>query len=89
MEKIQLTIAINFISSTDTDDTKDTSDKVETIIYDKADEVIEELFESFWKLVHSYYLHYSKTFLLVPDPVESTKNFVTVECSTLFVLIKI
>ena len=67
MEKIQLTIAINFISSTDTNDTKDTSDKVETIIYDK-------LFESFWKLVHSYYLRYSKTFLLVPDPIESTQK---------------
>ena len=67
MEKIQLTIAINFISSTDTNDTKDTSDKVETIIYDKH-------FESFWKLAHSYYLRYSKTFLLVPDPKESTQK---------------
>ena len=47
--KIQLTIAINFISSKDTDEERvmhSKSDNIEIMINDKADEVIEELFHS-------------------------------------------
>ena len=49
MWKIQLTITINFISSKDNDEKRvmhSKSDKTEIMINDKADEVIEELFES-------------------------------------------
>ena len=45
--KIQLTIAINFISSEDTDEEPvihSKSDSIWIMIYDKADEVNEELF---------------------------------------------
>ena len=48
-QKIQLTTAINFISSKDTDEERvmhAKSDNIEITIYDKADEVIEELYES-------------------------------------------
>ena len=47
--KIQLTISINFISSKDKDEDRVMhlkSDKIEIMINDKADEVIEKLFES-------------------------------------------
>ena len=47
--KIQLTIVINFISSKDNDKEcpmHSTSDNIETMINLKADEVIEELFQS-------------------------------------------
>ena len=47
--KIQLTIAINSISSRDTDEERamhSKSDNMEIMINDKADEVIEELFQS-------------------------------------------
>ena len=46
--KIQLTIAVNFISLKDTDEESvmhSKSDNIEIMIYDKADEVTEELFE--------------------------------------------
>ena len=42
-----------------------------------------------WKLVRGYCLCYCKTFSLVPDSKECTKNFFTEECSTLFVPRKI
>ena len=45
----QLTIVINFISSKDIDKEclmHSKSDNIETMIYDKVDEVIQELFES-------------------------------------------
>ena len=48
--KIQLTVAINFISSKDNDEehvTHSKSDNIEILINDKSDEVIEKLFESF------------------------------------------
>ena len=47
--KIYLTIAINCISSKDTDEEfaiHSRSDNIEIMIHDKADEVIKELFES-------------------------------------------
>ena len=47
--KIQLTIAINFISSKDSDEEYvmySKSDYIKNMINDKADEVIEELFQS-------------------------------------------
>ena len=52
--KIQLTIAINFISSKDSDKEwvmHSKSDNIEIIIYDEADEAIQELFE----LLHKRY----------------------------------
>ena len=48
--KIQLTTAINLISSKDNDEERkmpSKSNDINIIINDKADEVIEELFESF------------------------------------------
>ena len=48
--KIQLTVAINFISSKDNDEEHvihSKSDNIEILINDKSDEVIEKLFESF------------------------------------------
>ena len=48
--KIQLTTAINLISSKDNDEERkmpSKSNEINIIINDKADEVIEELFESF------------------------------------------
>ena len=47
--KIQLTMAINFISFKNTDEERvmqSKSDKIECVIYDEAGEVIEDLFES-------------------------------------------
>ena len=47
--EIQLTIAINFISSKENDEERvmhSKSDNIEIVINDKADEVIEELFKS-------------------------------------------
>ena len=47
--KIQLTIAINFVSSKDTDDEQvmhSGNNNVEVMTYDNANEVIEEIFES-------------------------------------------
>ena len=49
MWKIQLTLAINFISLKDNDEERvihSKSDNIEIMINDKADEVIEELFQS-------------------------------------------
>ena len=48
--RIQLTIAINFIYSKDTDEERvmhSKSDSIEIMIYSKADKVIQELSESF------------------------------------------
>ena len=48
--RIQLTIAINFITSKDPDEERvmhSKSDNIEIMTYDDAGEVIEELFESF------------------------------------------
>ena len=48
--RIQLTIAINFIFSKDTDEERvmhSKSDNIEIVIYNKGDKVIQELFESF------------------------------------------
>ena len=48
-QKIQLTVAINFVSSEDNDEEYEMhskSDNREIMIYDKAHEVIKELFES-------------------------------------------
>ena len=48
--KIQLTMAINFISSKDSDDTRTMhtkSNNVETMIGSETDEIIEDLLESF------------------------------------------
>ena len=48
-QKIQLTVAINFVSSEDNDEEYEMhskSDNIEIMIYDKAHEVIKELFES-------------------------------------------
>ena len=47
--EIQLTIPVNFMSSKNTDEERliySKSDNIETMINDKADEVIEELFQS-------------------------------------------
>ena len=47
--KIQLTVSINFVSSKDNDEERlmhSKSDKTEIMINDKADEVIEEYFDS-------------------------------------------
>ena len=47
--KIQLSITINFISSKDTEEKRvmhSKSENVKIMIYEKADEVIQELFES-------------------------------------------
>ena len=47
--KIQLTIAINFVSHREIDEerlTHSKSDDIEIVINDEADEVIEELFQS-------------------------------------------
>ena len=52
--KIQLIIAVNFISSKDTYEkvlTHSKSDYIEIMIYDKADELIKKLFQS---LVYRY-----------------------------------
>ena len=49
--KIQLTMAINFMFSRDTDEKHvlhSKSDKIEITINDKADEVIKEIFESIY-----------------------------------------
>ena len=49
MWKIQLTMAINFISSKDNDEERVMHSKsyhIEFLIYDNANEIIEELFES-------------------------------------------
>ena len=54
LDEIQLTIAINFMSSTDTDEEHkytvihSKSDNIDIVINDKAGEVIEELFESYF-----------------------------------------
>ena len=48
MEKIKLSIAINFIYSKETNEESvmhSKSDNIEIMIYDKADEAIQELFE--------------------------------------------
>ena len=47
--KIQLTMAINFISSKDSDETRTmhTKSNVETMVGSERDEIIEELFKSF------------------------------------------
>ena len=48
-QKIQLTVAINFVSSEDNDEEYEMhskSDNIEIMNYDKAHEVIKELFES-------------------------------------------
>ena len=48
-QKIQLTVAINFVSSEDNDEEYEMhskSDNIEIMIYDKAHEVFKELFES-------------------------------------------
>ena len=48
-QKIQLTVAINFVSSEDNDEEYEMhskSDNIEIKIYDKVHEVIKELFES-------------------------------------------
>ena len=48
-KKIQLTKAINFISSEDTNDEREIhseSDNIEIMIHDKADEVMEEILDS-------------------------------------------
>ena len=48
--KAQITIAIKFISYRDIDVQRkmySKSDNIEVMVYNKADEVIEELFESF------------------------------------------
>ena len=48
--RIQLTIAINFIFSKDTDEEHvmhSKSDNIEIVIYNTGDKVIQELFESF------------------------------------------
>ena len=48
-QKIQLTVAINFVSSEDNDEEYEMHSKsvnIEIMIYDKAHEVIKELFES-------------------------------------------
>ena len=48
--KVQITIAIKFISYRDIDVQRkmySKSDNIEVMVYDKADEVIEEIFESF------------------------------------------
>ena len=49
--KIQLTMVINFISSKDSEEIRTMytkSDNIEIIIGNKTDEIIEELFESFF-----------------------------------------
>ena len=59
-QKIQLTIAINFISFKDTDEERvmhPKSDSTKVMIYDNADEVIKELFESLISRYHYY--HYN------------------------------
>ena len=56
MWKIQLTTAINYISSRGTDKEHvihSKSDNIEIMINDKADEVTEELFESLETLVNT------------------------------------
>ena len=56
MLKIQLTTAINYISSKGTDKEHvihSKSDNIEIMINDKADEVTEELFESLETLVNT------------------------------------
>ena len=55
--KIQLTIAINFISSKDTDEecvTHSESDKIEIMIYDKGDEIINR-YQQMWSIVINRY----------------------------------
>ena len=50
--KIQLTMAINFVSSKDYDETRTThtkSNKAEIVMGSETDEIIEELFESFFQ----------------------------------------
>ena len=42
-----------------------------------------------WKLARGYCLCYCKTFSLVPDSAECTKNFFTDVCGTLFAPLKI
>ena len=56
MWKIQLTTAINYISSKGTDKEHvihSKSDNIEIMVNDKADEVTEELFESLETLVNT------------------------------------
>ena len=53
--KIQLTIAINFISSKDNDEERkmhSKSDNIEIIVCNKADEVIEKLFKSLLNILY-------------------------------------
>ena len=48
--KVQLTIAVHFVSSKDTDDKREmhsNSDKIEIMIFNKRDEVVKYVFESF------------------------------------------
>lgn len=55
--KIQLTSAINFLSSKDTDEESlmhSVSDNIETMINDKADQVIEELLNYFFLDIKSF-----------------------------------
>ena len=55
--KIQLTSAINFFSSKDTDEESlihSVSDNIETMINDKADQVIEELLNYFFLDIKSF-----------------------------------
>ena len=42
--KIQLTVAIDFISSNDSHETRTKSDNIEIVIGNKTDEITEELF---------------------------------------------
>ena len=55
--KIQLTSAINFLSSKDTDEESlmhSVSDNIETMINDKVDQVIEELLNYFFLDIKSF-----------------------------------
>ena len=55
--KIHLTSAINFLSSKDTDEESlmhSVSDNIETMINDKADQVIEELLNYFFLDIKSF-----------------------------------
>ena len=62
--KIQLAIAINFISSKDTSADRvmhSKSDDIETMVYDKADEVIKEGFESLFNKYNRYSIGLQKS----------------------------
>ena len=53
--KIQLTMSINFISSKDSDETRNMhtkSDNIEIMMGSKTDDIIDELFESFLQKYH-------------------------------------